>query len=158
MSYKIRIGILEDLEYPPMKTFAAMLSCIGVPVTDGEIIRQGKPFLGLDIPDGQFANIMYWQLDEAVKFIGKYIKKGDVQVICEGGVSRSVAVGLAYYLSTGMSYDDSIDKLDHGNPAGWGHEWDLIHWAYKRKFMDEKTFTSVKSRLEKRRKSISLRF
>lgn len=146
MPYKIRIGILEDLEYPPHEDLAAMLSCISY--TEGEIIRKGKPFLGLHIGDRD--PIMYWQFDDAIKFIDKYIKKGDVQVVCEGGSSRSVAVALAYYLSTGMKYDDAIKKLGMGVPKCWIHRRSLVDWTHEKGFMDEEDFQKEESKLATR--------
>lgn len=144
--YKVRIGMLEDLEYPPRQDIVAMVSCIG-PETEGEVIREGKPFLGLNIYDNQPIHI--WQFDKAIKFIGKYIKKGDVQVVCEGGSSRSVAIAVGYYLSIGMGYYDAIKKVGMGPPKCGIHRWSLLIYALKKGFINKDEIQKEVNILEK---------
>jgi len=113
---KIRIGILEDLEYKnsePYKSAAAVINALhgkGV-----EVDRDGKPCLEMALYDDM--HISEYAFDLGVKFIDKYVDKGKVLVCCEMGTSRSVAVGIAYYMSKGKTFDESKKLLDRGTPG-----------------------------------------
>lgn len=101
--------------------------------------------MGLNIGDDD--PIAVWQFEDAIKFIGKYLGEGDVQVICQEGRSRSVAIGLAYYLSAGMSYERAIIELGDRYPACRIHAWSLTNWAHHNGFIDKETFESEISRI-----------
>jgi len=144
MEHRVYTGSIDELIGHLTAHPVAIVSCITE--TNEEIIREGKPFLGFYIDENN--PIHDYQFDDAVRFIKKYIQEGDVLVVCEEGASRSVAVALAYYLSVGISYEQSIKKLGRGRPYCLIHEYSLMNWAHKKGFIDDKTYEREKIRFK----------
>ena len=134
--HKIIIGCFEDLCYdntPPFSTAAAVINCLD---GDGsESVRNGKSYMGICLYDD--FHISDWAFDQSVQFIKKYIGNGDVLVCCEAGASRSVAIGMAYYMSLGKSYDEATKLLGKCSGPGRIHNVSLLSWAKKKGYISE---------------------
>lgn len=122
--YEIIIGDIYDLKNPPPEGVAAVCSCIHR--TNGETIRNGKPFLGLNIREDN--PIMPSQFDEGIEFIKKYIGTGDIVVACEQGLCRSVSISIAYYVNVGMTFENATKKIGR-SPSCPIHENSLLNYV-----------------------------
>ncbi len=133
--HKIIIGCLEDLDYKktsPYSTSAAVINCLTG--KGEERIVEGKPCLEMQLYDD--FPISYYAFDIAIEFINKCIDKGDVLICCESGTSRSVAVGIAYYLSRDKTLPESLKLIGKGRPARI-HNASLLSWACKKGYISE---------------------
>ncbi len=146
VKHKVISGPMDELCYPIAENVSAMISCLG---KTEENTRDGKPFMSLDTQD--FAPVTTWQYADAIEFINKHIKNGDVQVICEEGHSRSVSIGIAYLMSTGQSYEKAIKEFGHGLPSCLVHQWGLVGYVHKKGYMDDETYKKEMTRINKAR-------
>jgi protein-tyrosine phosphatase len=130
---KITIGWIEDLDYPnshPYKDSIAVINCLHG--KGEEVTRDGKPCLDMQLyDDGHISNYAF---DTAIEFIDKYANNGKVLVCCEAGTSRSVAVGIAYYMSKGKKFEDATKLLDKGAPRML-HFISVLNWAENRGYI-----------------------
>jgi protein-tyrosine phosphatase len=136
LSHKIIIGCFEDMCYsntPPYSTSAAVINCLHG--NGDEEIKNGKPCLGITLHDD--FHISDWAFDHSVDFIKKYINKGNVLVCCESGSSRSVAIGMAYYISLGKKYEEAIKLLGKSSGPGRIHNVSLLSWVLKKGYVSE---------------------
>ena len=50
--------------------------------------------------------------EQCKRHIDKYIDDGDLLIVCDRGVNRSVSIAIAYGISRGMQYGELIDYIN----------------------------------------------